>query len=175
MEAVSRGDGPSLEVLVSRYHAQLLGFFFRMLAGDRATAEDLVQETFVKLLRQSTYSPDRAFRPWLFAVAANLARDHLRKASRRPAVDDAAFAALEDPRPGPEALAVTGSIVGDVAKAVAKMPQEYRVTLILRYGNELSLEEIAAVLDIPIGTVKSRLSVGLRALRGALIARKLES
>ena len=84
MEAVGRGDGPSLEVLVSRYHAQLLGFFFRMLAGDRATAEDLVQETFVKLLRQSTYSPDRAFRPWLFAVAANLARDHLRKASPAP-------------------------------------------------------------------------------------------
>ena len=122
MEAVGRGDGPSVEFLVSRYHAQLLGFFFRMLVGDRATAEDLIQETFVKLLRQSTYSPDRAFRPWLFAVAANLARDHLRKASRRPAVDDAAFAALEDPRPGPEALAASWWLLGSLRATLRRKP-----------------------------------------------------
>jgi len=173
MGAVGQGDRASLEVLVSRYHSQLLGFFFRMLAGDRATAEDLTQETFVRLLRQTTYSPGRPFRPWLFAVAANLARDHLRQASRRPAPDDPALAALEDPGPGPEARAVTGAVIDDVARAVAGMPEEYRVTLILRYGNDLSLEEVAAALEIPLGTVKSRLSVGLRRLRDALPAERL--
>src|SRR5580704_13873227 len=111
MGAVGEGDRTALEILVSRYHAQLLGFFFRILAGDRATAEDLTQETFVRLLRQTTYSPGRAFRPWLFAVAVNLARDHLRQVARRPAGDDRVLAALEDTRPGPEALAVTGAII----------------------------------------------------------------
>src|ERR1700686_4061023 len=110
MEAVGRGDGPSLEILVSRYHAQLLGFFFRILAGDRATAEDLTQETFVRLLRQTTYSPGRAFRPWLFAVAVNLARDHLRQVARRPAGDDRVLAALQDTRPRAEDPGFRGAI-----------------------------------------------------------------
>jgi RNA polymerase sigma factor (sigma-70 family) len=175
MGAVGEGDRAALEALVYRYHAQLLGFFFRMLAGDRATAEDLTQETFIRLLRQTTYSRDRAFRPWLFAVAANLARDHLRQASRRPFRDDQPFETLEDPKPGPEALAIAGALVDDIARAVARMPEEYRMTLILRYGSDLSLEEIAAVLDIPLGTVKSRLSVGLRRLRDALRTESLGS
>lgn len=175
MGAVSEGDRAALEVLVSRYHAQLLGFFFRMLAGDRAAAEDLTQETFIRLLRQTTYSPDRPFRPWLYAVAANVARDHLRQASRRLVRDDQRLETMEDPKPGPESVAITGALVNDVARAVALLPEEYRVTLILRFGNDLSLDDIAVALDIPLGTVKSRLSVGLRKLRDALRTEMLEA
>jgi RNA polymerase sigma-70 factor (ECF subfamily) len=168
MEAVGRGDRQALGTLVERYHGPLLAFFDRMLAGDRATAEDLTQETFIRLLRQASYSPERAFRPWLYAVAANLARDHIRQAARRPALDARALEMLEDTASGPEARAVAASAVSDIARAVASLPEEYRVTLVLRYGNDLSLEDIATSLDIPVGTVKSRLSVGLRRLRGLL-------
>jgi len=85
MAALMAGDRTALDELVRRHQGQLLGFFFRMLDGDRPQAEDLVQETFLRLLRQRTYAPGRAFKPWLYAVATNLARDHLRAARSWPA------------------------------------------------------------------------------------------
>jgi RNA polymerase sigma-70 factor, ECF subfamily len=80
MSAVMAGDRAALEELVRRHQGPLLGFYYRMLGGDRPLAEDLVQETFLRLLRQRTYTPSRAFKPWLYAVATNLARDHRRAA-----------------------------------------------------------------------------------------------
>jgi DNA-directed RNA polymerase specialized sigma24 family protein len=89
MSAVMDGDPGALAELVRRHRGPLLGFFYRMLDGDRALAEDLVQETFVRLLRQRTYAAGRAFKPWLYTVAANLARDHRRAERARLAATGA--------------------------------------------------------------------------------------
>jgi RNA polymerase sigma-70 factor (ECF subfamily) len=171
MSAVMAGDRMALGDLVRRYQGPLLGFFFRMLGGDRAQAEDLVQETFLRLLRQRTYEPRRAFRPWLYALAANLARDHLRAARARPArPGDDILALLPDRAPGPDQRAIAAAEAQRVADCLACLGDDIRATLVLRYANDLSLADIASALDVPLGTVKSRLNAGTRQLRELLRA-----
>ena len=169
MSAVMAGDRSALEELVRRHQGPLRGFFFRMLDGDRAQAEDLVQETFLRLLRQRTYEPRRAFKPWLYAVAANLARDHLRAAVARPAgPGDDVLALLPDRAPGPDQRAVAAAEARRVAEALGQLGEDVRATLVLRYANDLSLADVAAALGVPVGTVKSRLNAGTRRLRELL-------
>ena len=171
MSAVMTGDRTAVEELVHRHQGPLLGFFFRMLDGDRAQAEDLVQEAFLRLLQQRTYDPQRAFKPWLYAVAANLARDHLRTARARPVgPGDQLLALLPDRAPGPDQRAVAAAEARRVADALARLSEDVRATLVLRYANDLSLADIAATLDVPVGTVKSRLNAGTRRLRELLRA-----
>ncbi len=172
MDAVAHGDSRALGELVERYHAPLRRFFAQLLTWDRTAADDLVQETFVRLLRQRSYSPERPFRPWLFAVASNLAKNHWLRQGREPAAlgsnFDEAVANLEETSPGPEERAQAKDELGRIGQALARLPEEYRLTLVLRFSQDLQLSEIANVLGIPLGTVKSRLSVGARKLRAAL-------
>jgi RNA polymerase sigma-70 factor, ECF subfamily len=169
MEAVTRGQSAAIQPLVERYHAPLLGFLFWMVGGDRGLAEDLVQETYLRLIRQRTYRANRPFKPWLYAVAANLARDHHRSSRTLGAgAGERALLDVVDPRPGPEATAVESDRSRMVMSALARLPHEYRATLALRFFQDLSLGEIAVALDVPLGTVKSRLSVGTRRLRELL-------
>jgi len=169
MTAVMAGDRDALAELVRRHQEPLLGFFYRMLDGDRAQAEDLVQETFLRLLRQRTYTSGRAFKPWLYAVATNLARDHRRVARARPAgPGDEVLALLPDRGPSPEQRAVAAAEAQRVAAALDRLGDDVRATLVLRYANDLTLADIAAALDVPVGTVKSRLNAGTRRLRELL-------
>jgi RNA polymerase sigma-70 factor, ECF subfamily len=169
MEALMAGDQAALRPLVERHHANLLGFLYRMLGGDRRLAEDLVQDTFERIIRQRTYVASRPFKPWLYAIASNLARDHLRAAGRQgETVGEWALADLTDPKPGPELTALARDIDRRVAGAMATLGHEYRAALILRFFHDMSLESIAETLAIPVGTVKSRLSVGTRRLREML-------
>jgi RNA polymerase sigma-70 factor, ECF subfamily len=169
MTAVMAGDRDALAELVRRHQGPLLGFFYRMLDGDRAQAEDLVQETFLRLLRQRTYTRGRAFKPWLYAVATNLARDQLRVARSRPVESgDEVLVLLPDRGPSPEQRAVAAAEAMRVAAALDRLGGEVRATLVLRYANDLTLADIAAALDVPVGTVKSRLNAGTRRLRELL-------
>ncbi len=169
MEALMAGDQAALRPLVERHHANLLGFLYRMVGGDRRLAEDLVQDTFLRLIRQRTYAARRPFKPWLYAIASNLARDHFRASGRHgERVGEEALADLTDPRPGPEVTVLTRDTNRRVAGAMAALGHEYRAALILRFFHDMSLESIAETLGIPIGTVKSRLSVGTRRLREML-------
>src|SRR5262249_2802899 len=126
---------------------------------------------------QAERSVVRSFKAWLFAIATNLARDELKSAARRTCValegaggpaDDPH--ALPDPAPGPEEQALAREHDAALIAALCRLTVEYRTTLLLRFYNDLSLSEIAGVLHIPVGTVKSRLSTGLRQLRSALMA-----
>jgi len=171
MARVARGDREALVALVERYNAPLLGYLYRLVGGDRALAEDLAQETFVRLLRPAGYQPGRAFRPWLYAIATNLARDHAKSATvRRQAtpVSEDALLALCDRSPSPEEQALRAEDASRIATAVGALGSEYREVILLRFYHGLSLAEIAEALAIPLGTVKSRLSVGVRRLRALL-------
>lgn len=83
MAAVMAGDQGALAVLVTRHHAPLLGYLYRLVGGDQQLSEDLVQETLLHVLRQRTYQATRPFKPWLYAIATNLARDYFKSAAVR--------------------------------------------------------------------------------------------
>lgn len=165
---VQRGHTSDLAPLVERHHSPLLGFLYRLTGGDRPLAEDLTQETFLRALRSiQQYQTSRPFKPWLYAIAVNVARDHFKRAETRHAVTltDDELLALPDPINLEETIEIDGP---RLALAISALPGQQREAILLRYYQDLSLAEMASVLSIPIGTVKSRLSLGLRQLRLSL-------
>jgi RNA polymerase sigma-70 factor, ECF subfamily len=172
MRAVMAGDQVALAALVTRHHAPLLGYLYRLVGGDRQLAEDLVQETLLHMLKQQTYQVDRPFKPWLYMIATNLARDYFKSAavrkSRREGDEEEALLHLEDSAPSPEERVLAAEQGSEVRAALAQLRAEYRVVVALRFYQGFSLQEIAETLRIPLGTVKSRLSVGVHRLRAIL-------
>lgn len=154
--------------LVERYHSPLLGYLYRLGGGDRPLAEDLVQETFLRVIAAiHQYRFPRPFKPWLYAIATNLVRDHYKKAESRyneTAVSDS----WRDDAPSPAEAVLMQDETHRMGVALLCLPLAHRETIILRYYQDLSLQEIADVLQIPIGTVKSRLSIGLKRLKELL-------
>jgi len=176
MISVLAGDTASLTVLVERHHGPLLGYLYRLLGGDRPLAEDIAQETFLRVLRQDNYQQGRPFKPWFYAIATNLVRDHFKSAAvqRGASQDDEGMLSICDTVPGPEEALLAAEQGSLIAAAMRKLGEEYRAALLLRFYHGLSLQEIADTLNIPLGTVKSRLSVGTRRLRDLLCAMKGE-
>jgi len=164
------GGPDDLAALVTRHHSPLLGFLYRLTGGDRPLAEDLAQETFLRVLRGiARYAPTRPFKPWLYAVAVNVARDYFKRAdTRRTQALPPDYDAPGEP--SPLHAVVAAETWAQVAGAVRALPPPQREVLLLRYSEGLALEEIAAVLAIPVGTVKSRLSVALGRMRAHLAA-----
>jgi RNA polymerase sigma-70 factor (ECF subfamily) len=162
------GDARAFETLVRRYSPELFAFVVRFV-GNRTLAEDVVQESFLQLYRSAPgFDPGRRFKPWLFTIAANKARDLLRSRSRRREV---ALEGLADSESGaaPQLLdlfadesdpgqALEVDEQRDVVRAVvAEMPDHLREVLVLGYYHRFPYAEIAEILDVPLGTVKSRL------------------
>ena len=172
MAAVMAGDQVALAALVTRHHGPLLGYLYRLVGGDRSLAEDLVQETLLHVLRQRTYQSGHPFKPWLYTIATNLARDYFKSAAVRQrwrgGDEEEALLQLYDRAPGPEERALVAEQGSEVRAALAQLREEYRVVLLLRFYQGFSLQEIAETLQIPLGTVKSRLSVGVHRLRSVL-------
>jgi RNA polymerase sigma-70 factor (ECF subfamily) len=172
MLKVMGGDEAALGILVERHHSSLLGYLYRLNNGDRTLAEDLVQESFLRILRRVNFQPGRPFKPWLYAIATNLSRDHFRSAFTRYSVlsssEEERLSNMHDSEPGPEEMVLLAEKGSEVARAISQLGPEYRAALLLRFYNDLSLQEIAQALHIPVGTVKSRLSVGIRRLRELL-------
>jgi RNA polymerase sigma-70 factor (ECF subfamily) len=172
MTSVLAGNRAGLAVLVGRHHALLLGYLYRLVGGDRSLAEDLVQETFLRLLRQTTYQSHRPFKPWLYAIATNLSRDHFKSAAFRQSVagrnDEETLLRLRDPGASPEMRMLAAEQSTEVRLALAQLREEHRLVVVLRFYQGFSLREIAETLRIPVGTVKSRLSMSVHRLRSML-------
>jgi RNA polymerase sigma-70 factor (ECF subfamily) len=162
---IQRGRSDDLTLLVERHHAPLLGFLYRMTGGERALAEDLVQETFLRLINNiGSYSYPRPLKPWLYAIAVNLARDHYKQAEFRHT--DSIPPHFDIPGTGtPETELLITEETQQVAMVIKTLPALQREAILLRYINGLSLNEISQVLQVPVGTVKSRLSLGLQRLK----------
>jgi RNA polymerase sigma-70 factor (ECF subfamily) len=166
---VQRGSADDLAVLVERHHGPLLGYLYRMTGGDRPLAEDLVQEAFLRVLRSiGQYQYPRPFKPWLYAIATNLVRDHYKRAETRYTVGGTGEELTRGQAVRPEERVLADEEAGQVAAAVMALPVQQREAVILRYYQSLSLAEIADALGVPLGTVKSRLYHGLRRLRATL-------
>jgi RNA polymerase sigma-70 factor (ECF subfamily) len=162
------GDREAFAALVERYRGELHGFLARFL-GSNAAADDVFQETFLQVhLAASTFDRDRAFKPWLFTIAANKARDwHRRQKRRRAASLDAPVGSdadgarmvdlMEADAEAPEAAMESAETRDRVKGVVDGMPALYREVLQLNYFQKMSYQQISEVLGVPLGTVKSRL------------------
>ncbi len=145
------------------------------LSGSAREADDLGQDTFLRAYTAlRDYSPQRRRelqpRAWLLTIAANVWRNHLRTVTRRPATADGVQPAeidLPDRAPGPEQRALDGAQRDRLVSALAELPEHHRLPVVLRHVGELSYQEVAQILESPVGTVKAQVSRGLAALRSA--------
>jgi len=175
-------DVPSaFEALVGRVLPRLLGFF-RHLGADRTQAEDLAQDVFLKLYRgRKTYTQRARFTTYLLHVARNHWIDFYRHRRLGPTVistdapasrlddgGDSLGASLPGPSPDPARGAEQGQLRAGLGQALAQLEDGQREVFVLAHVHGLRYEEIAAVLEIPVGTVKSRVHTATRLLRKAL-------
>ncbi len=169
MERFQAGDTAAMEVLFGRFQKPLFNFFFRMVAR-RETAEDLVQETFIKVCRfgHTFRGSEAKFTTWLYSVAGNQCRDHLRYTARRPETSMVEMGEMEedflenhvsDPTSQTGSSSVEDHLLrmevqSILKQAVRSLPEKERTAIILREYQGLEYKEIAEVLGCPIGSVK---------------------
>lgn len=166
MRELSFGNDSALDTLVFRYHKPLYGYVYRLLK-DEKRAEDIVQDTFVKIYQQGQkgYIPG-SFKPWMYKIATNCCRDYWRKAStKREYSTD-------------KMIEGQGNIHHIIDRqlerqwmidALDQLSPDYRAALYLRFYQDLRYAEIAVTLEVPLNTVKTWISRGLKQLESILI------
>lgn len=165
VERVQRGDKTAFDTLVRKYQHKIVKLISRYVY-EPAEAHDVAQETFIKAYRAlPKFRGDSAFYTWLYRIAINTAKNHLVAEGRRP-VDQQMD--LQDPEQydmnarlkdvdTPESLLLTDEIQATVEDAIQELPEELRTAIVLRELEGMSYEEIAAAMDCPVGTVRSRI------------------
>ncbi|RRN69148.1 RNA polymerase sigma factor SigW [Peribacillus simplex] len=173
---VLKGDHNAFGEIVEIYKDKVFQICFRML-GNRQEAEDLAQEAFVRaFVNIRSFNIQMKFSTWLYRIATNLCIDRLRK--KKPDYY------LDAEVAGTEGLNMYSHVASDMAKPeeeveslelqetiqveIMKLPEKYRSVIVLKYIEELSLKEISEILDLPVGTVKTRIHRGREALRKQL-------
>ena len=149
------GDVGAYNQIVYRYKDRLLNFIYRFL-NDIDRAEDLVQDTLIKLYtHKDSYREIAKFSTWLYTIAANLARTELRKIKRRKT-----FSVSELSRDDRDDENLAQIFEKNVQRALAELPDDFKTIIILRDIQELSYDEISKIVEVPLGTVKSRINRG---------------
>jgi len=169
LQRYMRGDESAFREIVGRYKNSLYAFLKQFL-NQTDLVEDVFQETFLQLYTsRKSFDPSRPLRPWLFTIAANKAKDALRKSQRSSAVPIGAISdaqemsfdemldTLTSDNTAPYDEVERGETAERVGGVIANMPESLREILILAYFNKFSYKQMAEILSIPIGTVKSRL------------------
>ena len=174
------GSEAAYRELLTRYERPVFSLIFRMVR-DRETAEDLSQETFIKVLNNlDRYSPEFKFSSWLFKIANNLTIDHL----RRRRVDTISIEGSPDAVTAESAKATSIAVVSGsespleelesrelgtaIERAIGQLRPEYRACIMLRHVEDKSYEEIAEIVKLPLGTVKTYIHRARHELRAAL-------
>jgi RNA polymerase sigma-70 factor (ECF subfamily) len=162
-----RGDRNAFGELVCLHAQGIRNVIYRM-CGDVQVAEDAAQEAFVQAwLHLASYRSQTSLRNWLYRIAVNAATDILRR-EKRIVPNSIEDMALKDPRPSPEALSSQTERTALIQKAIQSLPDASRAVLVLREYQEMSYHEIADTLDIPVGTVMSRLNYARKTLKEKL-------
>lgn len=158
------GELAAFDRLYERYERRLFGYIRRIVA-DQARAEDILQEVFMKVLQDATFDPERGrFSAWLFKVARNACLMELRRTRRR----DAAYDRVPEPLAAPDLDEVLDPS-RRVEKALATLTEPQRQLLLLKQVGQLTYREIATVIGVAEGTVKSRLHEATRQFRQTLV------
>ncbi|MFN0215280.1 MAG: RNA polymerase sigma factor [Saprospiraceae bacterium] len=167
MQAIAQRNESAFAVLYDRYGPRMYRFFFRMLWRDGAKAADFTQEIFLKIIEKPhLFNTERNFRTWLYTLATNLCKNEYRRASR-PEIswDEASFWDDSLPEKLDKEL-----FEQHLRLSIDKLSETQRQCFVLRYQEELSVAEIAQIIDCPEGTVKSRLHHALRQVAGQMEA-----
>lgn len=175
-----KGREPAFRELIRRYERPVFSLIYRMVR-DATTAEDLAQDSFIKVLNHlDKYRPEFKFSSWLFKIANNVAIDHLRRRSvdtismdgSPHAVSASEIEAtsfdISDSSESPLDELAARELGSEIERAIAKLRPEYRNCIVLRHVEGRSYEEIAATLDLPLGTVKTYIHRARHELREEL-------
>lgn len=161
MQQVQQGAEPAFNELYQRYSQRLLFFLYKMI-GEEAKAQDLLQDVFLKVVEApQKFDTKKPFKTWIFTVTANVCRNYLR------AQKTARLFQEQLPKPtniAPDTSNKAPSLEQQLSLALQQLSPVYKEAFILKYKEGLSLKEIAAVLDCPLGTVKSRLHAATKKL-----------
>ncbi len=169
VSACLQGDRRAFGELICRYRDGVVNVVYRM-CGDSALAEEAAQEAFIRAWqRMDRYDPQYAFRPWLYRIAINLALDVIRRDRQTveidsPLIENRLVSEVDEP----EQAFLKKERVNRVRRAVLDLPDASRAVIVLREYEGLTYQEIAAALNIPVGTVMSRLNYARNQLRERL-------
>ena len=174
IQQFQEGNLYAFEQIVQRYKEPLINFVYHFL-GDRVDAEDVVQETFLRVYRNKhLYRNIAKFSTWIYTIASNLAKTELRRRRRRRILSlsnmgfDNRDYDIPDGDATPEGIVDGGMKESIIRQAIETLPAKFKEVVILRDVQEFSYEEISEILDIPIGTVKSRVNRGRSRLQKKL-------
>jgi RNA polymerase sigma-70 factor, ECF subfamily len=160
---IGRGDEDAMAAFYREHGPVVLGQVL-LVTGERVLAEEIVQDTMLAVWRGAgSFRGESSVRSWVIAIARRQTRDRLR-GRRLRVVDDAVLAGQPGPGPGPEVTALDRAELAEVMSAIRELAPAHREVLGLAFGSGLSLPEVAGVLEIPVGTVKSRLAAARTAL-----------
>jgi RNA polymerase sigma-70 factor (ECF subfamily) len=180
IRAVLSGDEDAFRGLVDKYASSIFNLAYRM-TGNAADAEDLAQEAFLQAYaRLRDFRVGSRFHPWIYTIALNLCRSHLRRRSLprwlalpREGEEERPEPELPERSPDPEQALLAREAEKGLQDAIEALPFKYREVFVLRQSQELSYEEIAALLGLPLGTVEVRLFRARRLLLKSLEASNL--
>ena len=172
MRAIQNGDMVSFNDMVERYKDRLMNVIGRMLSSTEE-AEDVVQETFVRVYQhRQSFNFQHCFSTWIYTIALNLARNELRKRKKFK------FLEISEMQGNEKEFAIEMKLpsrLPEILKAaIAELPEKYKTAFMLRDIQEFPYEEVATILSVPLGTVKSRVNRARMMLRDKL-SPKLES
>jgi RNA polymerase sigma-70 factor (ECF subfamily) len=167
-QALRRRDPEFIDQMVSQYHYRLLRYLV-YLTSRREQAEDLLQETWMRVLeRAGQFNGRSRFEPWLFSIARNLAIDHLRRGHNLLGHSEEVLEISTPEIQSPFATAAKTEDAVRIAGALETLEPIYREALLLRFQEDLALDEIAHVTGAPVSTVSSRIQRGLSRMRSHL-------
>jgi RNA polymerase sigma-70 factor, ECF subfamily len=176
IKEVLKGDQNAYSEVVELYKDKVYQICYRML-GNRHEAEDMAQEAFVRAyVNIQSFNINLKFSTWLYRIATNLCIDRIRKKKPDYYLDAEIagtdgldmYSQVASDSPGPETEVESLELQDTIQAEIMKLPEKYRSVIILKYIEELSLKEISEILDMPIGTIKTRIPRGREALRKQL-------
>ena len=177
IERCKRGDLGAFNDLVRKYEKQVYNFAYR-LTGNYDDANDVAQDAFLRVFNAiGTFRGDSSFSTWLFRITTNVFLDERKKAKSHPQTsldeymelgESSVARQIEDPSPSPEAVLEESERAQILLQAVGALPEYQRAMVTLYHTQQKSYEEIAEIMDLPIGTVKSRLNRARLALKEKL-------
>ena len=170
LRRIGQGDEDAMAAFY-REHGRVVFAQVLLVTGERVLAEEIVQDTMLAIWRGAgSFRGESSVRSWVIAIARRQTRDRLR-GRRLRVVDDAFLADQPSSGPGPEVTALDRANLAEVTGAIRELAPAHREVLGLVFGSGLSLPEVAGVLEIPLGTVKSRLTAA-RAALGRILSEK---
>jgi RNA polymerase sigma-70 factor (ECF subfamily) len=176
VKRAKKGDRLAFAELVELYKDKLYNLSYRM-TGNPQEAEDVAQEAFLKAYANlEKYDPKHKFSTWIYRIATNLCIDRMRKKKPDYSLDAEVdgieggdmYSRLPSSELTPEEEVVRAEMQSEVQQAIANLPENYRAAVILKYMHDMSLQEIADILEVPVSTVKTRIHRGREALRMSL-------